>query len=138
MRMLVSALMGNWRIPPAALIESTLGLTNWPSLSRLIEATANPLFTAKSYERYPIEPSVWVRPAATPSFPSPPVPTGHCTALSAPTWLFQSALSADSQEANTFVVPDSSERWTTWIGVEERLRPEFSAAIAGSFQEVIL
>src|SRR6266545_2676476 len=98
--MLVSEEIGNFRIPPAALIESTEGATNCPSLSRLIWATPRPLVTAKSKERYPMAPSVWLMPAATPSFPSPP----------APTWLAQSELSVDSHEVNTLVVPDSSER----------------------------
>src|SRR2546428_13642921 len=82
-------------------------------------------------------PSVCEMPAATPSLPSPPVPTGHCTALSAPTFDPHSGLSFESHEVNTLVVPDSSERWTTWIGLAGRLTPEFSAAMAGSFQALI-
>src|SRR5881628_2077826 len=85
-----------------------------------------------------MEPSVWLIPAATPSLPSPPVPTGHWTALSAPTFDDHSGLSADSHEVKTFVVPDSSERWTTWIGVDGSVVPEFWAAISGSFHFVTL
>src|SRR5438477_12337416 len=130
--MLVSEEMGNFRIPPAALMEWTEGVTNWPSLSRLIWATPSPVETAKSNDRYPTEPSVSVMAAATPSFPSPPVPTGHWTALSAPTCDSQAELSFESQDVNTLVVPDSSERWTICIGVDGRLTPRLSAAMAGS------
>src|SRR5436309_15741725 len=120
--MFVSALMGNFRIPPASLIESTEGATYVPS-SRLILATPRQLAAAKSYERYPMAPSVWEIPAATPSLPSPPVPTGHWTALSAPTLLFHAELSAASQDVNTKVVPDSSDRCTTWIGSSGSFTP---------------
>src|SRR5438067_13582897 len=83
-------------------------------------------------------PSVWLMAAATPSFPSPPVPTGHCTALSAPTLVAHSELSFDNHEVNTLVVPDSSDRWATWMEDEGRERPEFNAAISGSFHLVTL
>src|SRR5438105_2608194 len=136
--MFVVSVMGNFRIPPAALIDCTEGVTYWPSLSRLIWATPRPELTAKSKDRKPIDPSVWLIAAATPSFPSPPVPTGHCTALSAPTFVDHSGLSAESQLVKTFVVPDSSERWATWIGVEGRVTPEFSEVISGSFHVVTL
>src|SRR5689334_10867322 len=82
-------------------------------------------------------PSVCDRPAATPSLPSPPVPTGHWTALSAPTCDDHVELSFDSQDVNTLVVPDSSERWTTCIGVDGSVTPGFKAAIAESFHDVI-
>src|SRR6266542_2781195 len=131
--MFVSALMGNFRMPPAALIESTEGVTYCPSLSRLICDTPSPLDTAKSKERYPTDPSVWLMAAATPSLPSPPVPTGHCTALSAPTFDSHSGLPADSHEVNTFVVPDASERCATRIGVAGRVRSGFWSAISASF-----
>src|SRR2546423_6742457 len=135
--MFVSAVMGTLSPPPALLTVSTDGVSYWPSLSRLMSATPRPLDTAKSNDRYPIAPSVWLIAAATPSFPSPPVPTGHCTALSAPTFVDQSELCDASQEVNTNVVPDSSERWTTEIGVLGSETPVFWAAIAGSFQVVI-
>src|SRR6266496_3208001 len=77
-------------------------------------------------------------PAATPSLPSPPVPTGHWTALSAPTCDSHSGLSLDSHEVNTLVVPDSSDRCTTWIGSAGRDTLEFCWAMAGSFQVLIL
>ena len=76
------------------------------------------LVTAKSNERYPTAPSVWVIPAATPSFPLPPVPTGQLTALSAPTCEDHCELSAESHEVNTFVVPDSSARCTIEMAVD--------------------
>ena len=38
----------------------------------------------------------------------------------------------------SFVVPESSERWTTWMSVLGSLTPELSFAIAGSFHFVIL
>src|SRR5712692_7058732 len=76
--------------------------------------------------------------AATPSFPLPPIPTGHCTALSAPTFVAHSGLPADSHDVNTLVVPDSSARWTTWMGVLGGLRPGFCVVISGSFQVVTL
>src|SRR2546427_6154480 len=85
-----------------------------------------------------MEPSVWLMPAATPSLPLAPVPTGHWTALSAPTFVAHSGLPADSHDVNTLVVPDSSARWTTWIGVLGRVRPEFCVAISGSFHVVTL
>src|SRR5213593_817302 len=112
--MLVVGSIGNVRSPPALLIDSIDGVTKVPS-SRWMSAIPRSLVTAKSYERYPIAPSVCVMLAATPSLPSPPVPVGHETALSAPTADFHVELSADSHEVNTNVVPDSSERCTTEI-----------------------
>ena len=39
---------------------------------------------------------------------------------------------------NAAVVPEPSERWTTWIPSEGRFVPGLSAAMAGSFQVLIL
>src|SRR5581483_9912066 len=83
-------------------------------------------------------PSDWEMQAATPSLPFPPLPTGHCTALSAPTLDCHSGLSCDSQLVNTKVVPDSSARWHTWIGLSGRVTLGFSDVIAGSFQLLTL
>src|SRR5512141_2850799 len=77
-------------------------------------------------------------PAATPSFPLPPDPTGHWTALSAPTCDDHSALWLDSHEVHTAVVPDSSERWKIWIGSSGSVTPGFWLAIAWSFHEVMV
>src|SRR5262249_40942430 len=134
--MFVVGEIGKVRSPPALLIVSIDGVTKVPS-SRWMSAIPSPLETAKSYDRYPTAPSVWVIAAATPSFPSLPVPVGHCTDLSAPTCLSHVGLCEDSHEVNTNVVPESSERWTTEIGVFGSCTPWLSAAIAGSFQVVI-
>src|SRR5262245_27483432 len=134
--MFVVGEIGNFRSPPALLIESTDGATNVPS-SRSMSATPRPLDTAKSYDRYPTEPSVCEIAAATPSFPSRPVPVGHSTALSAPTSFDHAELSAESHEVNTNVVPDSSDRCTTEIGVFGSCVPWFNAWIAGSFHDVM-
>src|SRR5439155_22136144 len=96
------------------------------------------LVTAKSNERYPTAPSVWVIPAATPSFLLPPVPTGQLTALSAPTCEDHCELSAESHEVNTFVVPDSSARCTIEMAVDGSVTPGFCWAISGSFHAVTL
>ena len=72
--------------------------------------------------------------AATPELPLPPLPFGHCTALSAPTWLDHVGLSCDSHDVNTNVVPDSSARCTVWMGRFGRLTPGFSFPISWSFQ----
>src|SRR5919204_189644 len=82
-------------------------------------------------------PSVCWMEAATPALPLPPVPPGHCTALSAPIFCAHCWLSCDSHDVNTKVVPDSSERCTVWIGVEGRGTPGFSRAMAGSFHFVM-
>src|SRR3954447_1645730 len=76
--------------------------------------------------------------AATPSLPFAPVPVGHLTVLSAPTWLFHSLLSSERNVVKPLVVPDSSERWTTVILPLGSVTPELSLAIAGSFQVLIL
>src|SRR6476660_624910 len=133
----VSLLIGNLRPPPALLIESIDGLTYSPS-GALMSATPRFAETAKSYERYPAPPSVCEMPDATPSLPFAPVPTGHCTALSAPTFDAHSGLSAESHPVHTAVVPDSSDRWTTWIGSSGRFTPGFWPVISASFHLVTL
>src|SRR5262245_53566528 len=76
--------------------------------------------------------------AATPELPLAPWPTGHCTALSAPTRLFHVGLASDSHVVNTEVVPDSSERCTIVMAVDGRSTPGLRALMAGSFQFLIL
>src|SRR3954471_12222765 len=75
--------------------------------------------------------------AATPSLPLAPVPVGHFTVLSEPTFDSHSLLEPTRKPVNPLVVPDSSERWTTVIADDGRLTPEFWPAIAGSFHFVI-
>ena len=82
-------------------------------------------------------PSVCEMPDATPSLPLAPVPTGHWTALSAPTLEAHSELSAESHPVHTAVVPDSSERCTVWIGSSGRFTPGFCPVISGSFHVVM-
>src|SRR5437763_6427847 len=72
--------------------------------------------------------------AATPELPLPPVPLGHCTALSAPTLELHSELSCESHDVNTNDVPDSSERCTVAMGRFGMVTPGFRALIAGSSQ----
>src|SRR5207244_1337079 len=83
-------------------------------------------------------PSVCLTAAATPELPLAPCPTGHSTALSEPTLSDHSELALDSQEVNTAVVPDSSERCTIVICVDGSFTPLLSAAISGSFHVLTL
>src|SRR5579871_152323 len=82
-------------------------------------------------------PAVCLTTAATPELPLPPVPVGHFTSLPLPTADFQAGLVSDSQVVKPFVVPEESERCTTVMAVLGRLRPGFSALMAGSFQVLI-
>src|SRR4051794_35614462 len=75
--------------------------------------------------------------AATPSLPLAPVPVGHLTVLSEPTFDSHSLLEETRKPVKPLVVPDSSERWTTVMFDEGRLTPAFSFAIAGSFHFLI-
>src|SRR3954453_4110774 len=83
-------------------------------------------------------PSVCLIAAATPSLPFAPVPVGHLTVLSAPTLDFHSPLTSERNVVKPFVVPDSSERWTTVMLASGRFVPGLSFAIAGSFHFLIL
>src|SRR4051812_15631190 len=76
--------------------------------------------------------------AATPSLPLAPVPVGHLTVLSEPTFDFHSELSFWRKPVKPLVVPDSSERWTTVIVDDGSDTPVFCPAIAGSFHLVTL
>src|SRR4051812_13946191 len=75
---------------------------------------------------------------ATPSLPLAPVPVGHLTVLSEPTCLCHWGDCSSRNDVNSFVVPDSSERWTTVIALSGSLAPGFSFESAGSFQFLIL
>src|SRR3954463_519546 len=75
--------------------------------------------------------------AATPSLPLAPVPVGHFTVLSEPTFDSHSLLSLARKPVKPLVVPDSSERWTTVMFGDGRLTPGFIEAIAGSFHFLI-
>src|SRR3954463_14333792 len=75
---------------------------------------------------------------ATPSLPLAPVPVGHLTVLSDPTCLCHWGDASSRNDVNSFVVPDSSERWTTVMGLSGRGTPGLRFPIAGSFQFLIL
>src|SRR5450755_3709780 len=87
---------------------------------------------------YPTDPWVCLTAAATPAFLAAPVPTGHLTVLSEPTWDFQVGLQSARNVVKPAVVPDESERCTTVIFVLGSFIPGLSLAIAGSFQVLIL
>src|SRR4051812_25216440 len=75
--------------------------------------------------------------AVTPSEPLAPWPVGHGTSLAAPAFhTFGDA--AVRYPVKAAVVPEPSERCTTWIPVAGRLAAELSALMAGSFQVLIL
>src|SRR3954462_15648390 len=74
--------------------------------------------------------------AATPSLPLAPVPVGHFTVLSEPTFDSHSLLAPTRKPVKPLVVPDSSERWTTVI-VDDGRTPGFICAMAGSFHFLI-
>src|SRR3954447_1090458 len=78
-------------------------------------------------------PGVCLIAAATPSLPFAPVPVGHFTVLSEPTFDSHSLLEETRNPVKPLVVPDSSERWTTVMLDDGRLTPEFCLAISGSF-----
>src|SRR6476661_3782099 len=82
-------------------------------------------------------PGVCLIAAATPSLPLAPVPSGHLTVLSAPTFEDHSGLEAARNVVKPLVVPDSSERWTTVMFDDGRLTPGFIFAMAGSFHFLI-
>src|SRR5438874_6591179 len=69
--------------------------------------------------------------AVTPSEPLAPVPVGQGTSLPAPN-VHTDGDTAVRYEVNTDVVPDPSDRCTTWMPALGRLAPELSALIAGS------
>src|SRR4051812_28363421 len=74
---------------------------------------------------------------ATPGLPCPPRPPGQLTAVEAPILSFHSALTLERKSTNVNVVPEPSERWTVVIWLPGRVTPGFSAATAGSFQDLI-
>src|SRR5438045_9084312 len=74
--------------------------------------------------------------AVTPSDPLAPCPVGHGTSLPAPAVQIVGA-TAVRYEVKAAVVPEPSERCTTWIAVDGRLVLP-SAAIILSFQVLTL
>jgi hypothetical protein len=55
-----------------------------------------------------------------------------------PTDAFQAGSTAERNFVKPSVVPDESERWTTVMELLGKLRPGFSALIAGALQVLIL
>src|SRR6476659_362798 len=82
-------------------------------------------------------PGVCLIAAATPSLPFAPVPVGHLTVLSEPTFDSHSLLEATRKPVKPLVVPDSSERWTMVMFVDGSETPGFIFVIAGSFHFLI-
>src|SRR5437588_11383774 len=81
-------------------------------------------------------PVVCLTAAVTPSEPLAPVPAGQGTSLAAPAVQIEGATAA-RYDVNTLVVPDPSERCTTWMPVEGSDAPELSALMARSSHLVI-
>src|SRR5438270_6310417 len=82
-------------------------------------------------------PDVCFTAAVTPSEPlAPVVPAGHGTSLPAPS-VHVAGATAVRYEVNTDVVPEPSERWTTWIVVLGSEVPLLSALMAASFHFLI-
>src|ERR1700722_6927289 len=80
--------------------------------------------------------------ADTPSFPLPPIPTGHATVLPTlvvdpPSAVTQAGLVCVRKSVKMFVVPDPSERWAMAMGVLGSVVPGFRALMAGSFHTVM-
>src|SRR5215471_17781380 len=78
-------------------------------------------------------PSVCFTAAVTPSEPLAPWPVGHGTSLPAPAFQIVGA-TAVRYDVNALVVPEPSERCTTWIGVAGSDAPALSALIWAAFQ----
>src|SRR6266542_534364 len=82
-------------------------------------------------------PAVCLTAAVTPSEPFAPWPVGHGTSLAAPA-VHTAGATAVRYPVKAAVVPEPSERWTTWIPVVGRVAPELSFLMAGSLQVLIL
>src|SRR3954451_15561179 len=82
-------------------------------------------------------PSVCFTDAVTPSDPLAPCPAGQGTALPAPA-VHTAGATAVRYDVKAAVVPEPSERCTTWMPVAGNLAPLLSAAILGSFHLEIL
>src|SRR5262249_27273513 len=81
-------------LPAAAWNASALGATVLPSLFTMYSVFFLSCL-ANAFATYPMEPLVLLTLLATPSLPLVPMPTGHSTAVLAPTLDFQSALTFD-------------------------------------------
>src|SRR4051794_21381863 len=82
-------------------------------------------------------PAVCLTAAVTPSDPLAPWPVGHGTSLAAPA-VQTAGATAVRYPVKAAVVPEPSERCTTWMPVVGRVTPELSFLMAGSFQVLIL
>src|SRR5436190_18920572 len=82
-------------------------------------------------------PCVCFTAAVTPSEPLAPCPVGQGTSLPEPT-VHTVGATVLRYSVKAAVVPDPSDRCTTWMPVLGRLAPELSALIAGSFHVLIL
>src|SRR5687768_15461749 len=80
-------------------------------------------------------PSVCLTAAVTPSEPLAPWPVGHGTSLPAPAFHVSGATAA-RYLVKASVVPEPSERWTTWMPVDGSDAPGLSALRAASSQRV--
>src|SRR2546421_8525516 len=127
---------GTFTPSPALVVDASDGATNLPD-EFFTDAVVKLFWRAYASSTYPTAPVRCFTAAATPSLPLAPVPVGHLTVLSAPTFDFHSGLYPDRNVVKPFVVPDSSERWTTVIGCATSFTPGFSLAIAGSLQSLI-
>src|SRR5690606_15662183 len=74
---------------------------------------------------------------ATPSFPGAPTPTGHSTAVPAPTCSSHSGLNKERYEVHTNVVPEPSDLCTTTISFLGSGTSGLSSAILASSHIVI-
>src|SRR5438270_9376892 len=82
-------------------------------------------------------PTVCFTAAVTPSEPLAPWPVGHGTSLAAPALQTVGATAA-RYPVNAAVVPEPSERWTTWMPVDGKVTPALSFLMAWSFHVLIL
>src|SRR5437588_835989 len=82
-------------------------------------------------------PSACLTAAVTPSEPLAPVPVGQGTSLAAPKVHTEGA-TAVRYSVKTPVVPEPSDRWTTWMPMLGNEALGLSALMAASFHLVIL
>src|SRR5207248_625746 len=93
--------------------------------------TPSELALAKDSSAYPMAPSVCFTAAVTPSEPLAPCPVGHGTSLAAPN-VHTDPAAAVRYDVNAAVVPEPSERCTTWMPSDGSATPLLPALIAGS------
>src|SRR6266550_7619370 len=95
-----------------------------------------PVLLGNDTSEYPMAPWVCFTAAVTPSEPLAPWPVGHGTSLPDPT-VHTVGATVFRYSVNAAVVPDPSERCTTWIPVDGKVTPPLSAFRAGSLQVLI-